>query len=173
MSCEADCQSCVESCEACIAACLKEGGREACIQACRDCIDACEVADRLARRKSPLAAAARRFCEEACFACAAECEKHDDEACRACAASCRACATSCGAAWADSARGTPAPINRAIALSSTPHVTGLMNPSGGGGGNPRRRLGGTVLSVSFRSSCKLTLLSDCCSIAVHDAIKCF
>ena len=29
--------------------------------------------------------------------------------------------------------GTPAPANRSITLSSTPHVIGLTNPSGGGG----------------------------------------
>jgi hypothetical protein len=70
-----------------------------CIRASLDCADICAATARMSVRQTgsnPVALrAALRACIETCEACAGECEKHDNEHCRLCAAACRECSDDC------------------------------------------------------------------------------
>lgn len=91
---------CAITCTACVDACLAEAmDMVQCIRTCLDCADICSVTARMAVRQSGengvALRAVLRGCIETSEACAAECEKHDHEHCRLCAAACRDCANNC------------------------------------------------------------------------------
>ena len=96
MYCAAICNSCADAC----AAEKMEMGQ--CIRTCSDCADVCTAAYRVATRRTgenrEVIRAVMDACIMACEICAAECEKHDNDHCRRCAAMCRECARDCKAA---------------------------------------------------------------------------
>jgi hypothetical protein len=96
---------CSITCTACADACTGETMMmPQCVRSCLDCADICIATARLAVRQTGAndvaLRAILRACIEACEACAAECEGHDNPHCRLCATVCRECADDCREALA-------------------------------------------------------------------------
>ncbi len=92
------CHACADECEHCADACLGEQDVKKmaeCIRLDRDCADMCRLAAALMSRDSAFAVPFCQLCATIFDACAAECEKHDMDHCRACAEACRRCADEC------------------------------------------------------------------------------
>lgn len=93
MLCSLFCTSCADACAA------EQMDMRACIRTCLDCADVCAATARLAVRRTAqnieMLRAQMDTCIRACELCAAECEQHDHEHCRLCAAMCRECAEDC------------------------------------------------------------------------------
>ncbi len=98
MYCALFCTSCADACAA------EPMDMAQCIRTCLDCADICTAAAKVAVRQTASNDAMVRpmliACMEACFLCAAECEKHDHEHCRLCATMCRECGDDCREALA-------------------------------------------------------------------------
>jgi hypothetical protein len=97
-SCIEACNEAAEACEYCADACLDEDGVDdlvECIRLDRDCADLCRLVAAFLARGSTFSAALAALVADACDACAAECDQHDMEHCRACAEACRDCAEEC------------------------------------------------------------------------------
>ena len=100
-----DMQLCIEVCQECHASCLETvmhclsmGGPHATpahIGLLLDCADACRLSADFMLRGSPRHARSCTLCAEMCEACAAECDRFEDEFMKACAMVCRRCAASC------------------------------------------------------------------------------
>ena len=96
---------CIELCQACHATCLETvmhclsmGGPHAApnhIGLMLDCADICRTSADFMLRNSRHHALTCATCAEVCEACAADCERFDDEFMKACAAVCQRCAASC------------------------------------------------------------------------------
>lgn len=96
---------CALFCTSCADACLAEPMDMAqCIRTCLDCADICTAAAKVATRQTAdddaMVRAMLTACMEACFLCAAECDRHDHEHCRLCATMCRECGDDCREALA-------------------------------------------------------------------------
>jgi hypothetical protein len=94
-TCIEACNECAEACEYCADACLDEDAvleLVECVRQGRDCADLCRMVAAFLARGSNLSAILVAALASACDACAAECEAHDLEPCRACAEACRDCA---------------------------------------------------------------------------------
>lgn len=92
---------CVAACNFCASACLKEDNVKmmtACIALDLDCADICKTTGILLARDSQHAKHLLKECVEICEACAAECGRHENDHCQACAKACRECAEACKAA---------------------------------------------------------------------------
>ncbi|VWX49384.1 Ferredoxin [Novosphingobium sp. 9U] len=98
MYCALFCTSCADACSA------EPMNMAQCIRACIDCAEICNAAAKVAVRQTSDNDAMVRVmltaCLEACFICAAECDKHDREHCRLCATMCRECGDDCREALA-------------------------------------------------------------------------
>ena len=99
-SCGSGCGDCRSACLTCVTECLEEmkadgKDRQDCIRLCLDCADVCAASASIAARKGPMADIIALACAKACEACAEECVKHDDAACKACAEACLLCAKEC------------------------------------------------------------------------------
>jgi hypothetical protein len=96
-ACVNQCSACVNACQACGDACLHNDGvlhLLVCIQLAGDCGEACvDTARELAAGQFSSLRESCTECVARCIACARECERHDLDECRACAAACRACAS--------------------------------------------------------------------------------
>ena len=98
MFCAAICTSCADACMA------EDRVKEMrqCIRTCLDCADICDATFKVASRRTgsneALLQEMLQLCITACDICAEECEKHDHEHCRLCAAMCRETARDCRAA---------------------------------------------------------------------------
>jgi hypothetical protein len=106
VECLQACHDCAQSCTTCADACLGEKEVQTltrCIRLNLDCADICAVTARLISRHTdsygPLQRQQLQVCQEACEACAKECDKHahHHEHCRVCAEACRQCAEACQA----------------------------------------------------------------------------
>ena len=93
---------CAAITSACADACAAEadaGERGPCIRLCNDCSDICTATYRIGSRRTGsnegVLSSTLDLCARACDACAAMCEKHDDDHCRRCAQMCRECAEDC------------------------------------------------------------------------------
>ncbi len=94
------CLACAIACENCATACLNEHDVQMmknCILIDRDCADVCSLTARLLARESKHGEHLAKECREICLACAAECDKHDNDHCKKCAEACRKCAEACAA----------------------------------------------------------------------------
>jgi hypothetical protein len=89
-------RKCVRGADACSA---EKMDMRQCIRSCLDCADVCEAAGKLAVRRTGSNEQVLRetleLCARVCDACAAECERHDEEHCKLCATMCRECAEDC------------------------------------------------------------------------------
>jgi hypothetical protein len=98
MYCALFCTSCADACTA------EPMDMAQCIRTCLDCADICTAAAKVATRQTAdddvMVRAMLTACMEACFLCAAECDKHDHEHCRLCATMCRECGDDCREALA-------------------------------------------------------------------------
>jgi hypothetical protein len=96
MFCAAICTSCADACSA------EEMDMRQCIRTCMDCADVCDATFKVATRRTGtnevLLQEMLQLCITACDICAEECESHDHEHCRLCAAMCRETARDCRAA---------------------------------------------------------------------------
>lgn len=96
--CALFCTSCADACSA------EEMDMAQCIRTCLDCADICTAASKIAMRQTAdddaMVRAVLTACMDACFLCAAECDKHDHEHCRLCATMCRECGDDCREALA-------------------------------------------------------------------------
>lgn len=91
---------CATACENCAAACLDEKDvtpMAHCIEVDRDCAELCYTAAKLLTRDSEFAHELLALCEKACHHCADECNKHEHEHCKKCAAKAAQCAEACHA----------------------------------------------------------------------------
>lgn len=90
---------CAIACEKCMTACLEEDATSMahCIELDRDCSEICFLAIKLLQRDSEFGHSFLAVCEEACRACAEECNKHEHDHCKACAEACIKCADACHA----------------------------------------------------------------------------
>jgi hypothetical protein len=104
LRCIAECLDSAASCTGCADADLAEPDVKdmvRCIRLCLDCADTCEVTGRIVIRQTApdlsLIRAMVEACSVACFACAAECDRHagHHEHCRLCAEACRRCKNAC------------------------------------------------------------------------------
>lgn len=94
--CIQSCTLCYQTCSQMIAHCLEKGGAHASpkhIQSLQDCALACAVSADFMIRGSDLHTRFCEACAEVCLACAAECDKFDED--KMCAEICRRCAESC------------------------------------------------------------------------------
>lgn len=93
MFCAAMCVSCADACSA------EDMDMRQCIRLCSDCADICDMAFKVGARRTgtdeDILRQALQLCVAACEACAAECERHDNDHCRLCAEMCRECAGDC------------------------------------------------------------------------------
>ena len=98
MYCAVICTSCADACSA------ETMDMAQCIRACMDCADVCTATMKVAARRTgsneAVLRAVLQACIDTCTICASECEKHDHDHCRRCAAMCRECADDCRAALA-------------------------------------------------------------------------
>jgi hypothetical protein len=98
MYCALFCTSCADACSA------EPMDMRQCIRTCMDCADICTAAAKIATRQTgdddAMVRSVLTACRDACFICAAECDKHDHEHCRLCATMCRECANDCREALA-------------------------------------------------------------------------
>src|SRR5215207_2546728 len=86
------CNECALMCERCASACLGEADVAMmvhCIQLNQECSAICTASGKLMVLESNHANTVCQICADICTACAAECEKHDNEHCRKCATICR------------------------------------------------------------------------------------
>ncbi len=103
VACLEACLRCVGTCSACADACLWEENidhHRTCVQTCLTTADICAATAKVIGRAGPdndVWAALVRVCRDACAACAEECERHDNDHCRSCAAACRECVAACDA----------------------------------------------------------------------------
>lgn len=89
------CNACAIACMQCLTEMASRESHNQCPTSCVECAAICRLtADALAR-DSPNADQFRVLCAQVCDWCAAECEAHDHEHCRACAQACKACAAAC------------------------------------------------------------------------------
>ncbi|WP_252314234.1 four-helix bundle copper-binding protein [Sinobaca sp. H24] len=82
----------------CFNECLQEDDVTAmtgCIRLARESADICGYLEQAITRKSPFVKELASICATICEACAAECEKHDDDHCQQCAKACFDCAEAC------------------------------------------------------------------------------
>jgi hypothetical protein len=89
---------CAMTCEFCATSCLREKDMSMlsrCIALNRDCADSCMLGARMLERDSEIVRRFLLICEDICYLCADECEKHDHDHCRYCAKVCRYCAKAC------------------------------------------------------------------------------
>ena len=89
---------CALACEKCYDACLQEADvnmMSLCIELDRDCSEICLQGAKLLQRKSEIADKFLAVCEEACRSCAIECNKHNNEHCKACGLICESCEDLC------------------------------------------------------------------------------
>src|SRR6478735_4373185 len=92
------CQSCQETCLETIGHCLELGGKHASadhIRTLMACAEMCATSARFMLLESPHHAVTCGACAEICEACAADCERFDDEIMARCADECRRCAQLC------------------------------------------------------------------------------
>jgi hypothetical protein len=97
-ACIEACNACATACDRCAAACLGEDDPKPmarCIAFDIDCAALCRLAAGYMARDSEFAASVCAVCAELCEACSGECETHDMDHCKACAAACRRCADEC------------------------------------------------------------------------------
>jgi hypothetical protein len=97
-SCIDLCSKCAMTCDHCAASCMKEPHVTElipCIRLDLECVAICRAAIRIMILESNHANAVCQLCADICIACAEECEKHDHDHCRECAAVCRECAAEC------------------------------------------------------------------------------
>lgn len=93
-------QNCIQACLHCSDACLGEenvSGMVNCIRTDRECAIICQAVLNLLALDSSRAKDLVKVCAEMCGDCAAECEKHQHDHCRACAEACRKCEEACHA----------------------------------------------------------------------------
>lgn len=91
---------CIAACEHCADACLDEEDPRSmaeCIRLDRDCADICALTARFLGRDSERTPQLLQLCSAICDACHAECARHNNEHCRACAEVCAACRDACHA----------------------------------------------------------------------------
>jgi hypothetical protein len=89
------CQICTDECQTCASECNEQSGMEQCEKLSLACVDACNNLIAASKTSTDLDAL-YNTCEDACNACATECEKHTDmEHCTVCAEACRKCANEC------------------------------------------------------------------------------
>ncbi len=92
------CQECHDTCLQTIRHCLTMGGDHAApehISLMLDCVSICHTSADFMLRQSAYHVLTCGVCAEVCDACAADCERFDDDFMRACAETCRRCAASC------------------------------------------------------------------------------
>lgn len=94
-------QRCVDACNNCVSiaafcskACIEEGQTD-CAKRCLECIEICRVMGIFAARASLNMSAVAALAARICLDCAAECDRHDSDHCKACADACRVCAAEC------------------------------------------------------------------------------
>ena len=106
LECIEACFDCAEICTVCADACLHEeevAMLTQCIRLNQDCADICLATGRTLARAGHADAVTLQLqlqaCEQACLACAEECERHahsmNMEHCRICADACRRCDQAC------------------------------------------------------------------------------
>jgi hypothetical protein len=90
------CQTVVKEAKSCTTECCKgKPGMEQCEKLCAATTEACNNLITASKTTSILDSLYKK-CEEACNACAVECEKHKNlDHCKKCAEACRKCATEC------------------------------------------------------------------------------
>jgi hypothetical protein len=92
------CQQAVTVCEWCADECADMGPEMGdCVRLCRDVADVASLHARALARGSDHREALAGLCATVCRDCAAECETHDHDHCRACADVLAECAASCEA----------------------------------------------------------------------------
>jgi len=97
-SCIAACEECVDACETCSSENEGKEGMELSVKLCIACEDVCNELITASENGTANLEALYKKCEEACVACATECEKHTDmQNCKECAEACRTCAAECKA----------------------------------------------------------------------------
>lgn len=94
---------CALICTSCADACAAERmDMRQCIRSCLDCADICAATAKLAVRRTgqdiEVLRIALEACARICELCGEECERHEHDHCRLCAAMCRECANDCRAA---------------------------------------------------------------------------
>ena len=89
---------CQIMCNWCFYSCLKEPDvamMAKCIKLDKECAEICGLALSQIASQSVFTKEVLKLCINACEECAAECRKHDNYHCRACAATCEQCAEAC------------------------------------------------------------------------------
>jgi hypothetical protein len=90
------CTSCADACAA------ERMDMRQCIRSCLDCADICAATAKLAVRRTgqdiEVLRIALEACARICELCREECERHEHDHCRLCAAMCRECTNDCRAA---------------------------------------------------------------------------
>jgi hypothetical protein len=89
---------CAITCEECFNGCLNEPDMQhmaGCIRADKTCSAVCMLTASLIASGSTYAAAYVDLCADVCAGCARECEKHQHDHCKKCAAICRECEEAC------------------------------------------------------------------------------
>jgi hypothetical protein len=92
------CQGCQETCLEMIGHCLELGGEHAeadHIRMLMACAEICDTSARFMLLESPHHVATCGVCADVCEACAADCDRFDDETMARCADECRRCAAIC------------------------------------------------------------------------------
>ncbi|MCR6722583.1 MAG: four-helix bundle copper-binding protein [Chitinophagaceae bacterium] len=90
--------ACMRACRECAAACLAEPHVHAmsrCIQLDLACAAVCSAAAEAMLQQVNQANSLCQVCADICNACAEECERHEHDHCKKCAAACRHCASVC------------------------------------------------------------------------------
>ncbi len=95
-SCIDACKVCAEACETCATENKGKEGMEHSVKLCIACADACNALIAAASTSHSNLEALCKECEDACIACATECEQYPDMIhCVECADACRKCAAEC------------------------------------------------------------------------------
>ncbi|MGF2615898.1 four-helix bundle copper-binding protein [Rossellomorea vietnamensis] len=92
------CQECLEACNVCFDSCLNEenvGMMAGCIRLDRECAAVCSLAVNSMQSGSPNVKEILKLLVKVCESCGNECNKHEHDHCRKCAAACFTCGEEC------------------------------------------------------------------------------
>ena len=91
------CNDCATECGSCFSHMVGKESENDCPACCIECASICRLCADAIARNSPFAKQICQLCADICGWCAEQCDAHDMDHCKRCAAACRRCAEACRA----------------------------------------------------------------------------
>ena len=93
--CIAACNDCATECGNCFAHMVGKESKNSCPACCIECLAICRLCVDAITRNSPFAKQTCKLCADIRDWCAEQCDAHNMDQCKRCAAACRRCAEAC------------------------------------------------------------------------------